>query len=143
MTLFTRWLRFNAGGLYGFLLQLFILTLLSRRLPLAAATAIAVEAAIMHNFVWHELFTWKERHVTDVRSIVARFLRFQLANGCISLVGNVVLTTYLHRVLHLPAVLANVIAIGACSTFNFVAGEWIVFKKAKKTYPEDRRMLFV
>jgi putative flippase GtrA len=143
MTLFVRWLRFNAGGLYGFLLQLLLLTVLSRRLPLAAATAIAVEAAVIHNFVWHEHFTWKERHVRDMRSIAVRFVRFQLANGCISLAGNVLLTTYLHRALHMPPVWANVFAIGTCSVFNFVAGEWIVFKKTKKTYPEDRRMLFV
>ena len=25
------------------------------------ATAIAVEAAVVHNFVWHEQFTWADR----------------------------------------------------------------------------------
>ena len=143
MTLLTRWLRFNAGGLYGFLLQLSLLMLLSKKVSLATATAIAVEAAVIHNFIWHELFTWKERHVSGVRSIAMRFLRFQLANGCISLAGNVVLTSYLHRSLNAPVVVANVVAISACSLFNFMAGEWVVFQKSKKTYPEDGRVLFV
>jgi putative flippase GtrA len=143
MTLLARWLRFNAGGLYGFLLQLLLLTLLSRKLSLAAATAIAVEAAVIHNFAWHELFTWKERHVADVGALAKRALRFQLANGLISLVGNVVFTTYLHSRLGAPALLANLVAIMTCSLLNFAASEWMVFKPKVKSYPEDRRMLFI
>ena len=30
-----------------------------------AATAIAVEAAVVHNFVWHEQFTWADRTKAD------------------------------------------------------------------------------
>lgn len=77
MTLFARWLRFNAGGLYGFLLQLLLLTLLSRHMRVEYATGIAVEAAIVHNFAWHELITWRERHVGGVRAIAQRAIRFQ------------------------------------------------------------------
>jgi putative flippase GtrA len=142
MTLLRRWLRFNAGGLYGFLLQVLLLTLLSRHMALAYATAIAVEAAVVHNFAWHELITWKERHVSGWQGLLARALRFQLTNGIISLAGNVTLTTYLH--LHgFPTLAANLLAIAACSLFNFAAGEWLVFRARPKHYPEDRRMLFV
>ena len=30
-------------------------------LPLALATALAVEAALLHNFVWHQQVTWRDR----------------------------------------------------------------------------------
>jgi putative flippase GtrA len=142
MTLFARWLRFNAGGLYGFVLQLLLLTVLSRHISLTYATAIAVEAAVIHNFVWHELVTWKERHISGWRGLLKRGMRFQLTNGFLSLIGNVALTTNLHA--HgLPILAANLVAIALCSLGNFAMSEWFVFRKPEKQYPEDRRMLFV
>jgi putative flippase GtrA len=143
MTLFARWLRFNAGGLYGFVIQLLVLTLLAKQLPLWLATGIAVEAAVLHNFVWHELFTWRERHVSHFRGVAARAVRFQLTNGLVSLVGNVLITTVLREHFGVPLVIANVTAIVACSLLNFAAGEWFVFRSKPKAYPEDRRVLFV
>jgi putative flippase GtrA len=143
MTLFARWLRFNAGGLYGFVIQLLSLTLLAKLLPLWLATGIAVEAAVLHNFVWHELFTWRERHVTDWRGIAARAVRFQVTNGLMSLVGNVLITTALREHFGAPLLIANVAAIIACSLVNFAADEWFVFRSKPKAYPEDRRVLFV
>jgi putative flippase GtrA len=143
MTLGSRWIRFNAGGFYGFLLQLLLLTLLSRRLPLWSATAIAVEAAVLHNFVWHELFTWRERHVAEWESVFHRVMRFQIANGFVSLTGNVLITVFLRNRFHVPVIIANVTAIIACSIFNFVAGEWFVFRAKRRTYPEQGKMLFV
>jgi putative flippase GtrA len=143
MTLCARWLRFNAGGLYGFVIQLLSLILLAKLLPVWLATGIAVEAAVLHNFVWHELFTWRERHVTDWRGIATRAIRFQVTNGLVSLVGNVLITTALREHFGVPLVLANVMAIVACSLLNFAASEWFVFRSKPKAYPEDRRVLFV
>ena len=143
MTLIARWIRFTAGGAYGSLLQLLALVLLAKWLPLAWATAFAVEIAVLHNFVWHELYTWQDRHVRGLRALLARLMRFQLSNGLISIAGNVVLTSLLHEHSGLPAVIANVIAVGLCGAFNFAASEWLVFASAPKTYPEDRETMFV
>ncbi len=55
-----RWLRFNAVGLAGIVVQLAALAALKQwtDLPVLAATAIAVEIAVLHNFYWHERWTW-------------------------------------------------------------------------------------
>jgi putative flippase GtrA len=143
MTRFTRWIRFSAGGTYGSLLQLFALMVLAKWLPLASATALAVEIAVLHNFVWHELYTWQDRHVQGLRALFARLMRFQISNGLISIAGNVVLTSLLHERFGIPAVIANVIAIGLCGAFNFAASEWLVFANTPKSYPEDRETMFV
>lgn len=143
MTLFTRWIRFSAGGTYGSLLQLLALMVLAKWLPLAWATALAVETAVLHNFVWHEMYTWQDRHVRGVRALLARMVRFQMSNGVISIVGNVMLTSLLHEHFGIPAVIANVMAIGMCGIFNFAASEWLVFARAPRTYPEDRETMFV
>ena len=49
-------------GLIGFALQLGVLALLLRLgLHYLAATALAVELAVLHNFAWHERWTWRDR----------------------------------------------------------------------------------
>lgn len=143
MTLCERWWRFSAGGIYGFFLQTFVLMVLAKRLPLGWATAIAVEAAVFHNFAWHELFTWRERHASGARTLMARAGRFQITNGGISIFGNVLITTFFHHRLGLPVLAANLAAVAICAAFNFIASEWLVFKKEKKRYPEDGRVMFV
>ena len=64
-----RWLKFNVVGGIGIVVQFAALFLLKSVLHFnyLAATAIAVEAAVVHNFVWHEQFTWADR----IKSIVA------------------------------------------------------------------------
>lgn len=141
MTLFTRWLRFNAGGFYGFVLQLLVLALLSRVLPLSFATAIAVEVAVIHNFLWHEFYTWRDRRTGH--STFRRFLRFQSTNGLTSIFANVVITDYLHSEYKVFAVIANVLAVIACSAINFAAAEWLVFVQRPRLHPEDRNTLFI
>jgi putative flippase GtrA len=57
-----RWLKFNLVGTLGFAVQLGCLKLLLHfQMNYLAATALAVEIAVLHNFVWHERFTWKDR----------------------------------------------------------------------------------
>ena len=57
-----RFWRFNAVGVLGFAVQLAVLALLVHGgVHYLAATAIAVEAAILHNFLWHERWTWADR----------------------------------------------------------------------------------
>lgn len=58
-----RWCKFNLVGGIGVLVQFGALFLLKSVLHFdyLAATAIAVELAVVHNFVWHERFTWRDR----------------------------------------------------------------------------------
>lgn len=61
--MFARWLRFNFVGGTGICVQFVFLSVLKSVLHLdyLAATALAVEAAVVHNFLWHERYTWVDR----------------------------------------------------------------------------------
>ncbi|CAN5801779.1 hypothetical protein BH18ACI5_BH18ACI5_28970 [soil metagenome] len=124
-----RWLTFNGVGLVGTALQLGVLAFLTRQLGLspAWATPLAVEAAILHNFVWHQRVTWRGNLIKG--ETVRRLLQFHALNGLVSLAGNAAITILLAgQGMHV--LLANVIAILACATVNFVLGERVVFRKA-------------
>jgi putative flippase GtrA len=121
---------FNGVGLAGVVVQLGVLALLSHGLGLsiALATALAVEAAILHNFLWHQRWTWRDRPSSGPRETAARLLRFNAVNGLVSLVGNVAMTVMLtHAGVH--AVVANIVSIVVCSLLNFTAGERLVFRR--------------
>ena len=133
-TLGRRWLKFHFVGALGIGVQLAALSLLTRAgLWYLAATALAVEAAVVHNFVWHERMTWRDRATPgfDVRRLLGRFLRFQMANGLISLLGNLLVMRLLVGALHLPVLWANVAAIAACGLVNFLVSDRLVFVAAE------------
>jgi putative flippase GtrA len=126
-----RWLKFNVVGAAGVGIQLACLKALTSGLHLhyLAATALAVEAAVLHNFFWHERCTWKERAGGGRRAIALRLARFHAGNGLISIAGNLLLMGLLVGGAHMSPVLANAIAIAICSLANFAAAEWFVFRR--------------
>jgi putative flippase GtrA len=124
-----RWLKFNAVGAMGIVVQLGVLTVLSSGMHLnyLAATALAVEAAILHNFVWHERFTWGDRtHLLHGGSI-ARLLKFNFTTGLFSIAGNLILMGLFVTVLGLHYLSANLLTIAACSLANYLVSDRAVF----------------
>lgn len=93
----------------------------------APATVIAVEAALLHNFLWHQRWTWRDRPSRSPRETATRLLRFHLTNGAISMLGNVALMACLTGAFRLDPIVANGVAIAVCSLVNFAASESVVF----------------
>jgi len=123
-------LKFNAVGIIGVGVQLAALSILRTGLGVnyLVATFLAVEAAVLHNFIWHERWTWVERTRQKAGGVIGRLFRFHLANGLISIAGNLVLMWLFVSRLHLHYFLANLIAIGTCSIVNFFASDRLVFR---------------
>jgi putative flippase GtrA len=128
---FRVWLRFNTVGVIGIGVQLLVLTVLKTgfKMNYLAATMIAVECAVLHNFAWHEHWTWSETTRLNRGGILGRLLRFHLANGLISIGGNLLLMWLFVSRLHLHYFLANLMAIATCSIVNFLASDRLVFRR--------------
>jgi putative flippase GtrA len=118
-------------GAAGFALQLSVLHGLTAgfRVSPALATAVAVELALLHNFIWHERWTWADRTGSTQAAAWRRLLRFHGSNGLVSLAGNLILTP-MAAAAGLPMLFANAIAVGACAAMNFVAADRLVFGAA-------------
>lgn len=124
-----RWVKFNAAGMLGVVVQLALLYALTRfaGFNYLFATGFAVEAAILHNFLWHERYTWRLRTEKDAARSLRRLAYFNLSNGGVSLLGNVLLMKWLVETMAAPVLIANLCAIAACSTLNFLVAEYLVF----------------
>jgi putative flippase GtrA len=125
-----RWLKFNAVGIAGVGVQLGALAVLTRVLGLnyLPATALAVETAVLHNFFWHELWTWRDGREAG-SSLAGRLLRFHLGNGLVSMVSNVALMRLFAGALGWPLMASNLLCIGITSVVNFLVGEYWVFSR--------------
>lgn len=128
-----RWLMFNAVGGMGIGVQLLTLGALADGLGLdyRLATALAVLAAVLHNFVWHEHWTWGDR-CAGRRGRWARLGSFTLVNGTLSIAGNVLFTSLYVAAFDIHHVPANLLAIATCSVANFLASHHVVFRAAAK-----------
>lgn len=93
------------------------------------ATAFAVEAAVAHNFVWHEQFTWADRVQPSSRRSLARFGRFNLTTGAVSIAGNLALMRVMVGEGRVNYLLANAIAIALCSIANYLVSDGWVFER--------------
>jgi len=124
------WIKFNVVGLLGFALQsavLFLLTHSTPQISYLAATATAVELAVLHNFVWHQRWTWRDRPSATMGETISRLLKFNISNGLFSIFGNLVFMSILVGRFGLPVSPANVISVAACSLCNFVLADRIAF----------------
>jgi putative flippase GtrA len=124
-----RWLKFNAVGAMGIVVQLLALALLLRILEVHYlwATVLAVETAVLHNFFWHWRWTWADRRRDSFRHMAATLLRFNFSNGMISLFGTVLCTGILTGVFKMNPLLANVLSLGPCCVINFLVSDRFIF----------------
>jgi putative flippase GtrA len=136
---FIRWCRFNVVGAMGMALQLAALALINRWTAgrgtaghYLYATAATIELTLVHNFVWHLRYTWRDRR--DESTLLTQFVRFHLSNGLVSMLGNLALMPILVHEARIPLLASNGIAILCCSAVNFCLGNrWAFAARAKAT----------
>ena len=133
LPLVRKWMRFNAIGVMGVGVQLLVLVLLRRYFQLNpfVATFFAIQCALIHNFLWHQRWTWSGNRSAGKKAAFRRFLRFTSSSGTISTVGTLGFTALLVQAVNLPYVVCNLMAIGACNIANFLFSHTFVFQPAE------------
>lgn len=123
-------IRFNVVGIFGFVLQtgaLFLLTHNPHRVGYLFATVVAVELAVLNNFIWHQRWTWNDRPARTTAETWRRLVKFNITNGAVSISGNLVFMSLLVGRLGMPIVGANVASVAACSICNYFLADRIAF----------------
>ena len=120
--------RFVAVGAIGFVLQIGALTLLTQAVgwPYGPATALAVALAVLHNFWWHERWTWRDRTAAGP-GLARRLARYYVTTGATSIAGNLAVTAIGVELFGWSPIVANVAAVAGSSLANFVISDRWVF----------------
>lgn len=129
-----RWWRFSIVGLCGFLLQMAALALFRRLCGVhyLLASAGALELTLLHNFLWHRRYTWRDRRADNALSQLARF---HLLNGAVSFAGSLSIVRLLVNSLRVGLLLANSAAVICCALANFVLGNLWAFARPQTSSP--------
>jgi putative flippase GtrA len=111
--------RFVAVGALGFLVQLAVVQgLTAVGLHYLVATTLGVEAAILHNFVWHLRWTWRDRAAATTPTW-RRLVRFNGISALGSMAGNAVVAWVLVEHIGVTVLVANCVAVAAIGFLNF------------------------
>lgn len=142
--LLRRWLRFNAVGAMGICVQLFAVFMLGHMLDVNSlwATALAVEAAVIHNFFWHEHFTWSDRRASQRDGMLRRLLAFNTTTGAVSIAGSSFFVFLFMCELRVPLLVADLFSIAACSLLNFLVNDTIVFRARNSVSVASQEPIF-
>ena len=144
-----RFLRFNVVGAMGVAVQIAALALLvsGAGMHYFPATAIAIELSVLHNFLWHERWTWRDRTGTNAErkvqgagrrcgGVPGRLVAFHAGNGLLSMSGSLILMPVLVGWLGLHYIAANLATIAATGLFNFVLGDRVIFREGGRPRAE-------
>ena len=125
-----RLFRYSLVGGLGLALKFCVLTGLVKLAGVGylSATACAVEAAILHNFVWHMHWTWGDRSQgLSWQQVLWWLAKFHLANGAVAMAVNLAVMRLLVGDLRLHYLPANVIATIAAGLAGFTISNFLVF----------------
>ncbi len=123
-----RWLRFNIVGVMGAVIQFALLAFLGRVVSMhyLLATVLSVEAAVLHNFIWHWRWTWRDRRGAAGRAIAA-LARFNLTNGLVSITANLLSAFLLTGAWQIDPIIASLVSTAVGSLANFLLLDRLVF----------------
>jgi dolichol-phosphate mannosyltransferase len=124
-----RCMKFYAVGAMGMAVHLTLLALFVRvfEMHYQWATVFAVEAAVIHNFLWHRRWTWADRPVKGASATAARLVRFNVTNGLVSVLGNLFLMHLFAGLLRFDPIVASLLSIPPCALVNFLVSDRWVF----------------
>ena len=88
---------------------------------------IAITLATISNFYFNRRLTWRDRQVEASPPVLVLFFKYVAAAG-VSIAIQSVMTKTLSLYLHY--ILANLVAIGLSSVFNFVANDRLTFSRS-------------
>ena len=112
----------NTGCLYLFKGVLHI-----RIIP---AALMAIEVAIIHNFIWHRHWAWRDRTANNHQSFFRQLLLYNVFTGAVDMVANVSVLWSLSTFFHIHYLLANVLGMIAGPFIKFWVNDKIIFKEA-------------
>ena len=131
-----RFVKFGAVGASGTVINIAVLYacqefLLSRIADFSSrlnySIAIAITLATISNFYFNRRLTWRDRQHEASPGVMLLFVKYVAAAG-VSIAIQSLMTKSLSVYLHY--IVANLVAIGVSSVFNFVANDRLTFRRS-------------
>lgn len=93
------------------------------------ASLMAIETAIINNFIWNFFWTYGDRKATGAGGIIRNLVRFNFSSGLTAMIVNWGILVALKEACGIHEEIANFIGIAAGTMANFLLSHFWVFRK--------------
>lgn len=113
----------NMGGLWFFTEVVGLYYLIS--------SVLAIALAMISNFIWNDLWTWRDRGEPGVRAYLTRMAKFILVSSIAAYIGNLGILWVLTHFFHVYYLISNLIGIAVGTMLNYSVNNFWTFREKK------------
>jgi len=127
---FIRIFKFGVVGGSGFFVNMFFLWLFTEIFGLfyIISSVLAIFWAMINNFVWNDIWTWRGRGEPGIKPFFIRLLKFCLVASLAGYVGNLGILWILTHFFGLHYMISNVFGIAVGTLVNYFLNNYWTFK---------------
>ncbi len=114
----------NMGGLWFFTEVVGIYYLIS--------SVLAIGLAMISNFIWNDLWTWRDRGEPGVKAYLTRMAKFIVVSSIAGFIGNLGILWILTHFFHVYYLISNLIGIAVGTILNYSVNNLWTFKSNKE-----------
>jgi dolichol-phosphate mannosyltransferase len=125
-----RFIKFGIVGASGFIVNTGFLWLFTEKVGLfyIISSVLAIALAMINNFIWNDLWTWRGIGEPGVRAIFIRLLKFILVASLAGYVGNLGVLWILTRYFHVYYMISNIFGMAVGTLINYFLNNYWTFK---------------
>ncbi len=129
MNLLKRILSFQFIGWIGTGVNLAVLWLCYDVLswPLLVSGALAIEVAIIHNFVWYYFWTWNDRVAFTVRDFLTLFIRYNIFTAAIDFIIRLGILWILTEYYGVHYIISDIVGMFIAPLLKYITNDAYIF----------------
>jgi len=88
----------------------------------------AIALAMISNFIWNDLWTWRDRREPGVKAYLTRMAKFILVSSIAGYIGNLGVLWILTHFFHVYYLISNLIGIAVGTILNYSVNNFWTFR---------------
>jgi dolichol-phosphate mannosyltransferase len=138
LSLAKRFIKFGTVGGSGVVVNTGLLFLFTEKagIDYRISSLLAIEFSIINNFLWNNLWTWRDNPAIGRNALIKRFLAFNFSSGLVALVVNWGILLACTELTNINYNISNLIGIACGTMINFtVSHRWTFGKNTRQAGP--------
>ena len=127
---FIRFVKFGVVGGSGFIVNMGFLWLFTEVFGLyyIVSSILAIAIAMINNFIWNDIWTWRGLGAPGIRALLIRLLKFCLVASLAGYVGNLGVLWILAHYFDIHYMISNMFGIAVGTFLNYFLNHYWTFK---------------
>ena len=125
-----RFIKFGIVGGSGILVNMGFLWFFTEMVGLyyLISSVLAIALAMISNFIWNDLWTWRDRGEPGVKAYLSRMAKFIAVSSIAAYIGNLGILWILTHFFHIYYLISNLIGIAVGTALNYSVNNLWTFK---------------